>query len=70
MGTSGVWTRRRHLKRKLSIACKHLDQAGALVWAAAQEYEAAGRGPSEALKAIANAVAETLEALEQVTETV
>jgi multidrug resistance efflux pump len=66
MATSN-WTRRRHLRRKLTIASKHLDQAGALVWAASQEYREAGRGPYQALEAIASAIAQTVEALDNVT---
>jgi multidrug resistance efflux pump len=67
---STTWTRRRHLKRKLTFARNHLDQAGALVWAAAAEYRAAERGPYEELEAIAHAIAQTLEALETVVEAV
>jgi multidrug resistance efflux pump len=65
-----TWTRRRHLKRKLTFARNHLDQAGALVWSAAAEYRAAERGPYTELETIANAIAETLEALETVLEAV
>jgi hypothetical protein len=54
----------------LTFARNHLDQAGALVWSAAAEYRAAERGPYEHLEAVANAIAETLEALEAIMETV
>ena len=69
MGTSR-WSRRRHLKRKLTMAIKHLDRAGALIWASAQEFKEHDKGPYEALEVIASAVANTIEALEPIAEEV
>jgi len=49
---------------------KHLDRAGALIWATAQEYKAHEKGPYEALEQIAHGVATLLEALDVVLEEV
>jgi len=51
-------------RRRLKVARRHIDAAGALIWAASQDYREAGKGPYEALETIARALAEIMEVLD------
>jgi hypothetical protein len=69
MENGRVVSRQAEVKR-LKAARRHIDYAGGLVWATAVDYREAGVGPYEALEAIARALAEILDILDEALEEV